>query len=421
MYVLIIGMGGFAGRHHQTVQSLEKKGQAKLLATCDPCSETRRKAEAEFSFAGRGVVVEEDYRTILDRFAAQKPLVVIPTPINLHREMHAAAVERGLPVYLEKPPTLNHEEMAAMLATEKKAARKTLVGFNFIVEELRQKLKARLVDGEFGAVQSITFEGFWPRAKSYFNRNNWAGKLVLGEQLVVDSAMGNAMAHFVHNSLFWAGTKELFSWPRPASVRAELYRCHEIESADTFFVEMNTPDHPPLRLFMTHACAGKMKQNETITCDLATITYDVYGSVTVVWKDGRREDHTPSHSLCLKENYLAYQDYLNGTTSRPPTCLEEALPFVELYNLAFIASGQITTVTGTEVVEVAKSSDTNNLLQVIENIGEIGTRFLLTGEMPSDQSISWSHPGGTAQSTDLERFSSVIRDLHRQATGPQTT
>ena len=48
------------------------------------------------------------------------------------------------------------------------------------------------------------------------------------------------MAHFVHNLLFWMGTPELFSWAQIAAVRAELYRAHTIEGADTFFVEADT-------------------------------------------------------------------------------------------------------------------------------------------------------------------------------------
>ena len=32
----IIGMGGFAGTHHDTIHVLEQAGECKLICTCDP-------------------------------------------------------------------------------------------------------------------------------------------------------------------------------------------------------------------------------------------------------------------------------------------------------------------------------------------------------------------------------------------------
>jgi predicted dehydrogenase len=182
---------------------------------------------------------------MLERHRRELDLVVVPTPINLHAEMHAAATAFGLPVHLEKPPTLDHAELEQMIAADAHARRASFVGFNFIIEKTRLALKQRLLAGEFGDVRGATLSATWPRPTSYFTRNQWAGRLLVGDQLVLDSCFGNAMAHFVHNLLFWAGNRGLYSWGQPAAVRAELDRAHPIEGADTFLWRRIPPPESP--------------------------------------------------------------------------------------------------------------------------------------------------------------------------------
>lgn len=83
--------------------------------------------------------------------------------------MHAAATALGLPVYLEKPPTLDHTELEQMIVADARARKSSLVGFNFIIEKPRLALKQRLLAGEFGAVQGATLNALWPRPASYFH------------------------------------------------------------------------------------------------------------------------------------------------------------------------------------------------------------------------------------------------------------
>jgi len=51
----IIGMGGFAQSHHQRFLELEKNGEAKLIATCDPKPNTFKDKMAEWNFEKRKV------------------------------------------------------------------------------------------------------------------------------------------------------------------------------------------------------------------------------------------------------------------------------------------------------------------------------------------------------------------------------
>jgi len=99
------------------------------------------------------VGVFADYRPMLEACHGNLDLVVIPTPIGLHAEMHDAVTARGLPAYVEKPPTLDYAELERMIAADRRSPKASLVGFNFIIEKPRLALKERLLSGEFGIVR----------------------------------------------------------------------------------------------------------------------------------------------------------------------------------------------------------------------------------------------------------------------------
>jgi predicted dehydrogenase len=90
--------------------------------------------------------------------------VDIVSPIRFHSDRHRACVERGIACYLEKPPTLDPEELERMIATEAKAIRSTQVGFNHIGQAWRQRLRARVLPGEFGRLRRVSFKGVWRRS-----------------------------------------------------------------------------------------------------------------------------------------------------------------------------------------------------------------------------------------------------------------
>lgn len=392
MNVAIIGMGGFAGAHHDAVRRLEAEGRLRLLATCDPAWPAFAQRRAELDLEGRGVRCYDDYRQLLDDCAGELDFVTLPTPILLHAPMHAACVAHDVPVYLEKPPTLSVAELEAMIALDAGARRATQVGFNFIVDPLRQATKQRLLDGEFGRLRRVTVFGAWPRPASYYTRNDWAGRLHLDGRLVLDSPLGNAMAHLVHNALWWCGTSELWEWGTPRRVYAELYRAHAIQGADTVFLDAAMDSGVSLALGLTHACAGESRQLETLECERATLHYytnertpDGQVQRLAVDADGRREVRDEATldraGGLLRANLLAYADYVRGDTARPLTRLSDCRPFVQLNNLAYVSSGGVHQVPEQQVRRAADGSVEAGLREALE-------RFLLSGQPPRQTSES---------------------------------
>ena len=402
-------MGGFAGWHHNTVAKLEERGEARLVCTCDPQAAAFAAQQEAWKFAARGVTVFPDYRTMLDACHRELDLLVVPTPIQLHAEMHRAGVERGLPVYLEKPPTLAHLELEEMIVRDRQASKSSVVGFNFIIERPRLALKQRILAGEFGAVRGATLVALWPRPADYFRRNNWAGRLMMDDRVVLDSCFGNANAHFVHNLLFWVGGPELYSWAQPAAVRAELYRAHAIEGADTFFVEADSTTGVTMRFALSHACTGAGTHAETVLCDKATIRYSVGQLAEIRWHDGRVERITLEEFDGLAENHLDYYRYLRGETTRPATLLTDTRPFVALNDLAYISSGRIAAFPASLVSDVRDTKEQKDYVNVV-GMAAAQENFLVRGTWPGAN--GWARePGTVATPADLTRFRDTVRAM----------
>ena len=407
----IIGMGGFAGQHHDAIAKLEQAGEFRLVCACDPQLAIFAGRQQELKFAERGVRVFADYLEMLDACRAELDVVTIPTPIPLHAPMHRACVDRGLAVYLEKPPTLDSAELEQMIGVDTRASLQTNVGFNFIIEPERQSLKQRLVAGEFGRVLRVEADALWPRNAAYFTRADWAGRLLRDGRLVLDSCIGNAMAHQVHNALFWCGADAQWSWGEIKRVQAELYRAHAIEGLDTAFIAATTRQGVDLRLAMSHACQGKHSQEERIVCEQAVIRFHIYNSgpagalYSVTGNDGRVETGGPVARDLVQVNFQAYGAYLRGAVDRPATRLVDCRAFVQLNNLAYIAARAITT-----IPTAYRKAHADGCLEVVGLPAAIH-EFVQTGLFPSDQQQPWAVPGGAATSADLPALRRVVQEM----------
>lgn len=386
----IIGMGGFAGTHHGCMLRLEEQGLSRLVCTCDPESEKFAGRMEELRFKERGVRVFGDYIEMLDEMADEMDLVVIPTPISLHAIMHKAAVERGLPVYLEKPPSLDPIELEEMIRVDGQSPFATYIGFSLTVGTPRYEFKRRIIAGEFGKVREVRLQSMRGRVKSYFKRAPWAGRLTLNGRLVLDSVMGNAASHNVQTCTFIAGGPELHSRMQMESVEAELYRAHDIDGADTFFVRGTTTDGVDVRMALSHACSLETDSDaaanrEVVITDKARLSFDGDVSWRVEWNDGRVESEPPVGSWPLDDNHRAYYDYLYGERECPATTLEDCRPFVQLHALSYVSSGEITTVT-----DVTEETTAKGECVAINGLDEAFRCFLESGKLPFEQKLPWA-------------------------------
>jgi len=395
--VAVVGLGGYATVHHRALQRLEQEGAVRVVATCDPRAAELIAATPELRLAERGVAVLPDLDAMLREHGQTLQLVTIPTPVPLHASMHQVCVSRGLAVYLEKPPTLDPDELEQMIAVDATAAIPTWVGFNFIRDPIRQAVKRRILTGEFGPLQSVRVFVSWQRNEAYYGRADWAGRLVLRDRLVLDGPLGNAMAHFVHDALHWAGgTQDGFG--QALRVRASLMRAPLIQGADTVLVEVAT-EAVPVRIAVTHAGERNTDPIEEMQCGdaLIRIRPDEAERVRIIRPGRPDEVISGAVNQHQYENMQAACALVAAGSGRPATTLADARSFVRLNALAHLSTGRI-----------GQEPTCNGTMP---GILDASARFLADGTHPCDQGFAWAPRPAWVTPADLPRLRAAVDGL----------
>ena len=288
--IALIGVSSFGAVHYDDIRRLESRGLAKLVAATviNPEEETKKVAEMNVS----GCRVFSDYHEMLDWGRGNVDLCFIPTGIHLHAPMTIAALHAGMNVFVEKPAAATIEEVRAMQAAEKESGRFVAVGYQHITSSSVAWVKRHLLAGTIGSVQSLAGGALWPRPTPYYRRNNWAGRLRVGDAWVLDSPANNALAHIVNLLCFLAG-RNFRSSADLETVEAEWYRARpEIESADTVCMRARTTGGTTLLFAATHSCADDKNPEIVITGEHGRIHWN-FDAAWIERPDGSTE-HAPA-------------------------------------------------------------------------------------------------------------------------------
>lgn len=225
--VALIGVGGFGASHVAAAETLAEDALVEITAFAEPSDAP----EAVEDLQARGARRYADYR---EMFAQERNLdiVCIATPIPLHFPMAMAAFERGLHVFLEKPPAVRIQDLRAMVALQEEKGVFCTVGYGDVARPAAVALKHRLCEGAIGRIQAVYAENRWLRTRDYYTRNDWAGKVRTDGGYVLDGPMNNAASHVLNLAAYLAGA-EPHEFARPVRVQGELYRAGDIEGEDT--------------------------------------------------------------------------------------------------------------------------------------------------------------------------------------------
>src|SRR5215469_6291742 len=117
----MIGAGWIAQEHRRVLDSLT---ETELVAVCDLDGE-RAMALAD----GTGARVYTDWRALLD--TEDLGALIVCTPPKSHAEPAIAALDRGLPVYLEKPIARTAEDAAAIVAAAERTGTVCAIGYQW--------------------------------------------------------------------------------------------------------------------------------------------------------------------------------------------------------------------------------------------------------------------------------------------------
>ncbi|MDQ8184023.1 Gfo/Idh/MocA family oxidoreductase [Pelagicoccus sp. SDUM812002] len=221
-------------------------------------------------------IASKIYDSYEDMFAAEAgnlDICFIPTGIQWHAPMAIAALKAGSNVLVEKPLAGSISDVDSVRAAEKQYDKWIAVGFQDMYTSEILQLKESLLSGIIGEVQSVSMLGAWPRPVSYYERNQWAGKLAVNGNAVMDSPLNNAFAHFVNLSLFLAGDN-LHASVKAEVDQAELYHAHDIESFDTAVVQATAENSVSLWFGVTHACSETIEPRIRIVGEKGSIIWE---------------------------------------------------------------------------------------------------------------------------------------------------
>ena len=283
----LVGIGGYAAVYHEALAQLIKSGKARLVAVAE-WNQYRFSSQLH-ALRQSGVRIFKSYDEMLDQTGDSLDFVGLPVGIHLHAPMTIKALKKGVNVICEKPIAATVQEVDQMIQVRDAYRNQVLVGYQEIYSPSIQKIKSMMVEGKLGKLLAIKVKGGWPRPLSYYNRNQWGGRVRMAEHWVLDGIANNAMAHYLNNMLYVASDQPQES-ARPVNVCAELYRAWDIESYDTVTLRAQLDGGASLMFMASHCSETEFHPEMTLRCEKATLVRQLEnGATDVSYHNGKSE------------------------------------------------------------------------------------------------------------------------------------
>ena len=395
--ISLIGVSGFGEVHYTNFLQFHRENRLRIVAVTVINREQEEEKCRVLESIGCRVFTSTD-----EMFAGiygQCDLCVIPTGIHLHATMTTAALAAGCNVLVEKPAAATIQEVFAMQEAERKSDRFVAVGFQKLYAPETLAIKQAILDGCIGRITSIRCRGLWPRPQSYYNRNQWAGKLRFNDAYVLDSPFNNAFAHEVAMACFLAG-RELFAAAELKSIEAELYRAREIESCDTACFRIITASGLPLSFFFSHACQVAEDPEILITGENGEIQWG-YDSLKLSGGAEKLQISLLSPQAIREAMMNALLEKIHNP-SRFVCNLQIAAAHTICVNAANESSG----VTRIPSHFITTPEINGSIQPSIENIQGLVARCFEKNALFSESDIPWSQPGKALPIHDYRSFPS---------------
>lgn len=376
----LIGLGGFGRMHFQVLLSPQLEHRVTLVAVSDPQID-----ESSPDLAGARQAGARVYRCHKEMLAREElDAVAIAAPIPVHYDIARDCIATGIYVYLEKPPVPCHNQLLDLIEQDHRT--RVAVGFQRIGADWSRTIKEWIVTGKLGELRDIRAAACWPRTTRYYQRTKWAGRMSLDGRPTFDGPATNALAHLVHNIMFF-GSAEERGFATPTEVQGELYRARPIESYDTTCLRGILTSGAQFYAAFSHASVEELPYQIEVRGELGWAR---------VCDDGRELEssfgswgcHQDDWSLLLR-SYHSFLDFVAGLADRPITSLRDTLGYSATTNALLQSSGGIHTISADHVTirgtEPEDIYDIDNLNQEIRECWDSQCLF-------SEKELPWAVP-----------------------------
>lgn len=404
----VIGIRNFAKTYIENLIKLEREGSVALTAVVVTDIEKNQIRTEELR--QKGIHIFCSFDELLAEGKDKIDVIILSTSIYSHGELAEKALQNGFNVLLEKPPVPTIDELDCLIEIEKSSKGFCSIGFQFHYSTTIRTLKDMVVSGRLGRILEISCKGYWPRYRSYYNRNAWAGKTFFNGRIILDGPITNGFSHYLNIMLYLASDKENCS-AQVKTVRAELYRAHSyIQCDDTSCLELETSEGTIIRFYVTHAPSGTSNPYMELTTTEARIRW---------WYDNERTEIDFNNGRKEMYNNTGVDPWLNvlritakvdqGLLPTPYSTLENSRAFIVAVNGAYESARQIITIPSNHVSEFFNNEgEYMTVLQDIErNMDEAFEKKVLL----SDLSIPWAIKTETVCMNDYTTFNPFLQRL----------
>ena len=318
----VVGLGGYGLVHIKAVDWIAGQGLADLVGVVALESDRKQRPELVRDLLARDCTLYDSVEHFMAEGVGTADVLTVPIGIHMHVPVSVAALRAGLHVYCEKPAAATVQEVDVLIAAKRETGRRVAVGFQHIYSNSIQQLKSRICGGRLGKVRSLSLMCGWPRSETYYGRNEWAGKLRVGEEWILDSPANNAHAHYLMNALYLCST-EAGKAEDPAEIRAELYRANRIEGPDTVLLRFTTTGGSSVFVIFTHANGRENGPSMRLECERGTAYWLTDNGKTLIrYGDGRTEEF--DNVVHDNWRYEGFRDFVLALREgREPLCTPE--------------------------------------------------------------------------------------------------
>ncbi|WP_231969007.1 Gfo/Idh/MocA family oxidoreductase [Thermoanaerobacterium sp. RBIITD] len=391
----LIGISGFGSIHLRSISLLEGK-KVNLKAIAEVNYEKNKDIINKLSL--NGVKYYKDYRQMLNEMK-DLDFVVISTPIHFHAQMAIDAIKQGFNVLLEKPPAVTIQDIDAIIEAKRNYNKICAVDFQNTSGKAFRKLIEYIKSGKLGKIRAIIGVGCWKRDDSYYQRNNWAGKLVVNNNYVLDGSINNPLAHLLNNELIIAESSEK-GGGEPKEVISELYHGHRIEGEDTACVKIVTTKGIEIYYYSTLCNMQEETPYIIIDAEEAKVYWNYDNKLLIKYFDGNEEVYDGGKEDLFVKIYENMIEHLfEGKELYCP--VEITRNFVLASNGAFESSKKIFDIPS-EFIEV--NIENGKKFTYIKNIREIIKYASENKKLFSEMNVNWGRKTEKVSMKNYEKF-----------------
>ncbi|MFB6188320.1 MAG: Gfo/Idh/MocA family protein [Halapricum sp.] len=396
----VVGVRNFADTHIRNIRSLEDDGIRLVgVVVKDQIKNADRVAELRRD----GTKVFDSYDELLRDGHDSVDVIALPTSIHTHADMAVRAMEYGYDVLMEKPPTPTLEQHDRIRDAVERTSQFCSIGFQYIHSPTIRRLKEILVDGGIGDVQEIATKGYWPRTRSYYERNPWAGRQVYNGNLVLDGPVHNAFAHYLNNMLFLTG-ETVHESASPDELVAEMYRAHTyIDSPDTTAVQLRTDTDVDVSFYVTHAPEERVDPHMEITGTEGSVRWKQDGEQTrIEYEDGEVETFDNEGNDPRIDVVRVAAERARGDRDTLYCTPENTRGFVKAVNAAYRSARQIHPIPEEYVSEFDTEDD--EYRTVVEGMNDTLDTAFDERTLISETGVDWGVETQTIDVSSFDRF-----------------